>query len=120
MTILMCEKGGLMEDPAFHWEKIGEAEGSTVKEVADNLAKKDKDFAKYYDPKTVTYWGWELKIILEKQNIKIIKFNALLSYQYYINDIYINKNSLIEKLAKMNNIEIICEGDGSLEKRDKK
>ena len=50
--ILFCEEGGIMEDPEFHWEVIGKAEGNTTKEVADNLAAKDKDFAKYYDPES--------------------------------------------------------------------
>ena len=64
MTILMCEEGGLMEDPNLHWEQIGEAEGSTTQEVADNLAKKDEGFAGNYDPESVTLWGWRLKILV--------------------------------------------------------
>lgn len=63
MPILLCQEGGLMEDPDFHWEEIGEAEGTTTKEVADNLAKKDKFFAQYYDSKNLTFWGWKLKIL---------------------------------------------------------
>lgn len=70
MPILMCELGGLMEDSYFHWEIIGEAEGDTVKEVADNLTKKDINFAKYYNPKTVTYFGWRLKILSEQHKKK--------------------------------------------------
>lgn len=109
----MCELGGLMEDPDFHWEIIGKAEGDTVKEVADNLTKKDINFAKYYNPKTVTYFGWRLKILSEEPQIKIVKFNAILSYQYYINNTYIRESDLIEMLAKKLNIEIIKEGNGT-------
>ena len=68
MTTLFCLQGGLMEDPDFHWERIGIAAGSSTKEVADNLALKDPDFAKYYNPTSVTYWGWELSINPSKRN----------------------------------------------------
>ena len=64
MTILICEEDGLMEDPNFHWEKIGEADGSTAKEVADNLAKKDEGFAGNYDPESVIFWRCRLKILV--------------------------------------------------------
>lgn len=57
---IYCLQGGLMEDPKWHWEKIGEANGDTLKECCDNLAKNDAEFAKYYNPNTLGYWGWEL------------------------------------------------------------
>lgn len=51
-----------MEDPIFHWEVVGEASGNTLKEVADNVSAKDPEFAKYYDPNTLTFWGWQLSL----------------------------------------------------------
>lgn len=66
MAIIMCRQGGLMEDPAFHWEQIGEAEGTTLREACDNLAKKDPEFAKYYNPETISYWGWKLALFIDK------------------------------------------------------
>jgi hypothetical protein len=62
MKTLFCRKGGLMEDPEFHWESIGEGEGNTTREVADDLAKRDKAFARDYDPTGPSYWGWKLSI----------------------------------------------------------
>lgn len=62
MTVLYCRQGGLMGDPAFHWEKIGEADGSSLKEVADALALKDPEFARCYNPERITFWGWQLSI----------------------------------------------------------
>lgn len=46
----------------WHWEVVGYADGSTVKEVADNLAKESDVFAKLYDPEKLTFWGWELRL----------------------------------------------------------
>lgn len=62
MTTLYCRQGGLIEDPDWHWEVIGKTEGFTTKEVADNLALLDTEFAKNYDPITVTFYGWKLSI----------------------------------------------------------
>ena len=47
---LYCLQGGLMEDPNWRWEYIGEAEGETLMEVADNYALKNLEFAEYYNP----------------------------------------------------------------------
>lgn len=41
-------------------QRIGTAPGATLREAADNLAKMDPDFAHYYNPKTLTYWGCKL------------------------------------------------------------
>lgn len=62
MTALYCKMGGLMEDPGFHWEKIGEADGDTLKEVADTLALEDAEFARHYNQERLTYWGWRLSL----------------------------------------------------------
>lgn len=61
--VLWVKAGGIMEDPEFHWDQIGKAEGSTLKEVCDNLAAKTPSFAQYYDPDTLTYWGWKLSLL---------------------------------------------------------
>lgn len=65
MTKLYVRAGGLMEDPEFHWEEMGEAEGTTLKEVCDNLAAKDPGFAAEYNPEYLTYWGWRLSLTKE-------------------------------------------------------
>lgn len=68
MAEVWCEMGGLMEDPEFHWEKIGEAPGNSEEEVYQNLAIQDPDFAEHYSPANPavgschSYWGWRLCI----------------------------------------------------------
>ena len=62
MTKLYVKCGGLMEDPDWHWEEIGEADGETLREVCDNLAAKDIGFASEYNSTYLTYWGWELSL----------------------------------------------------------
>lgn len=62
MPKIYVKVGGLMEDPIYHWELLGEADGNTLREACDNLAKKDWRFALEYDPKTLTYWAWELSL----------------------------------------------------------
>ena len=43
--------------PAFC---LGTYYGNSFKEACDSLAKTDPGFAKYYDPKRLTYWGCKL------------------------------------------------------------
>jgi hypothetical protein len=63
MKIVMCKQGGLMEDPEWHWEQIGEGEGETLEEVCDNIASKDPSFAAHYSKKHgISFWGWELAL----------------------------------------------------------
>lgn len=62
MTKLYVKMGGLMEDPDWRWEEIGEADGQTLKEVCDNLASKDFRFTGEYNPQHLTFWGWKLSL----------------------------------------------------------
>ena len=38
----------------------GTAKGSTFKQACKNFAKTDKEFKKYFDPKTMDFWGCRL------------------------------------------------------------
>lgn len=69
MKTLYCKQGGMMEDPDWHWEVIGQAEGETLKEVADNYAKTDAEFKKFYEPQSITMYGWKLSIDPACQNL---------------------------------------------------
>jgi hypothetical protein len=60
--ILWCRQGGLMEDPGWHWEQMGEGRGNTVREVADDFAEHNPKFAEYYDREFLSYWGWTLAL----------------------------------------------------------
>lgn len=62
MRTLYVKQGGLMEDPEWHWEVAGEGEGETLKEVADDLARRDPGFRGLYDPEQLTMWGWRLAL----------------------------------------------------------
>lgn len=59
---IWVKQGGLMEDPDWHWEPVGEAEGNTLQEACNNLAAQNAGFAKYYNPETLSFWGWQLKL----------------------------------------------------------
>jgi hypothetical protein len=75
MGKIYCKMGGLMEDPNFHWEYIGSTNGKTPQEVCDNYAKEHPEFDKdykitfYKKEKILSYWGWELKVVLDDERM---------------------------------------------------
>lgn len=55
--IFYIEMGGLMEDPAFHWERDGVGEGDSPEQAADKFFG-DK-YPKEYNFTQRTVWGWK-------------------------------------------------------------
>ncbi len=60
--IVYIKCGGLMEDPMFHWEVLGEGEGDTLKEVMADILTREPSLASLYNEEYGTVWGWSLSL----------------------------------------------------------
>ena len=67
--IIYVKKGGLMEDPAFHWERQGFAVAKNAKDAAVWVFRDDTTF----DAKRMTLWGWQVGYENKNGGISVLK-----------------------------------------------
>lgn len=74
---LYCYAGGLMETQGqYEWTLVGTGYGKSLVEACEELCKRDKSFADYYEHKDEpTFFCWRIYDSIQKFKEKIIKID---------------------------------------------